>query len=389
MNFASRYAKTDCKIHLNETRIAVEGTEAMGQNELANQINQLQAIADKQLAEQQAVVAVQEQLCRTKQIELGSCNITPLPCVATQPFRSDLTVEQNSLFVANRYKGNHFTRTWTIKHPDLGEPVLRKVTVGKVHAKDRARGILKQTHQDAFYRLLQLWAEYGYSLGTVDGSTYGTFTTSSYRLVQAIRGDDSSTEYQRTQSILRDLAATPIVLENVYTWQGFRDRLECTLLNGVSWKECKVDSKTRRPKLGGKSEVTILFSDMVTESFLHKHVKTLLGEPYQSLASKGRGGRGELARLLYPYLDAQLAKKDSFHIRLKALAERFGFSSHQYKSYRKRKFDPAVRILNGKLIQSENYRLRISLKESADGTDYVLTAKREQNRHLKLFQDID
>ena len=56
---------------------------------------------------------------RTEQVVVGRCNVRPLPVVATQPFRTELTVEQNSLFVANGYKDEFFVREWEVKHPRL------------------------------------------------------------------------------------------------------------------------------------------------------------------------------------------------------------------------------------------------------------------------------
>ena len=210
---------------------------------------------------------------RTEQVAAGRCNVRPFPTVATQPFRSELTIEQNSLFVANAFRGEFFTREWGVKHPESGEPVMRRVTLGRTSAKGRIRGVLRQIHQDVFYQLLQRWDNQGYPvIGTHPGKTYGSFSLSAYELVMALRNSHNAREYQRVQDLLRDLASIPIVLENSYTWQGLRDREEFTLLQGVDWKERAIDETTRRPKPGGTSEVTILISSRVTEGFLHRHV---------------------------------------------------------------------------------------------------------------------
>lgn len=265
-----------------------------------------------------------------------------------------------------------------------GDVVTRKLTVGKTNKDDEPRGVLKQIHQDVFYRLMQLWGKLGYKLGTIEGKTYGLLTITPYQLVTAIRGNRSEREYRRVQNLLQDLVSIPVVLETEYLSRKENDRLQFTLLNGVEWKELAIDKETHRPKPGGKSEVTILFSSMVTEGFLDKHYKTLLGAPYRSLGSKG-----ELARLLYPYLDAQLATKDHFHIKLQSLEERFGLTQHSKLSYRKRQFENAVKSLNGKMIKSEEYALRVHLRESSEEDDYILVAKREPNSQLRLFNDED
>ena len=339
-------------------------------------------MADKLHAEEKALAEATRERNHSEQVQNGSCTIVPFPRkVRTEPFRSELTIEQSSLFVANGYKKKHFTREWTLRGKN-GDIVKRKLAVGKVNNKDEPRGVLKQVHQDVFYQLLQLWGKHGYKLGEYEGDAYGVLKISPYELVTSLRGSNNSDHYGRVQGLLRDMASIPVVVENEYPDRREKDRIEFTLLNAVEWKELAVDMDTHRPKPGGKSEVTILFSSMVTEGFLDKHYKTLLGAPYRSL-----GKKGELARLLYPYLDAQLATKDHFHIKLQALAERFGLTQHTRLSYRKRQFENAVKSLNGKMIKSEEYVLRVSLRESIEEDDYIFVAKREPNSQLRLFND--
>lgn len=318
----------------------------------------------------------ERETARVVQIEKGQCNVIPLPRVATRPFRTELTIEQNSLFVANTYKGESFVRESSVTHPESGEEVIRRMTVGKVHATDRERGVLRQIHQDVFYKVLELWGRQGYQVGKLRNKVYGTIRVSAYELVTAVfSGGDSAKGYRRTRELLRDLTAIPVVLENVYTWQGLKDREEFSLLSEVTWSERSVGADGR-PAVGGESTVTILLSSLVTEGFLARHIKVLLGKPYEELDA-GRGRRSEIARLLYPFLDAQLATKDTYHAKLDALAERFGLQRYPYASKRKEKFEPAMRALNGKLIHEGRNILRVSLQPSADGKDYVLRAHRE------------
>ena len=336
---------------------------------------------------QEAVAARDEEEKRQLKLEQlsgGQCKVVPHPRVATQPFRSERTVEQHSLFLANRYKGAFYEREWVVLHPSgSGEPITRKLTVGE--ANGTGYGVLKQVHQDVFYRLLQLWAQKGYPLLEREGEAYGFLKVSAYELVMAIRSNDSAPHYRRTEELLQELKSIPVELKSVYPWQQNHDRVRFSLLHGVEWKAKSLHTKTLRPGPGGTHEVTITFSAFVTNGFIEQNVKTLLGGPYQALGSKGRGG--ELAKLLYPFLDGQLATKESFHIKLTKLAERFGLSDPGKKSHRHRQFASAVRSLNSQLILNERYRLRLSLEESADGHDYVLTARREPNGQLPLFGD--
>lgn len=314
---------------------------------------------------------------RQLQLRLGRVNVVPLPRVATQPFRTELTVERNSLFVASTFKGDHFVRESVVKHPESGEEVIRRVTVGKTGEKGKARGVLTQAHQDVFYVLLQIWGEAGNPVVEISGSPHGVVSASGYELVTRVcAGDDSSKAYQRTRDLVRDLAAVPVLLENHYTWQGLVDREEFTLLDRVHWRERGVDRDTGRPSRKGRSEVKIHLSPNVTTGFLDKNIKVLLAGPYQALRDGGKR-RGEIACLLYPWLDLQLSRRESYAAKLENLTTRFGLTPCRFKSKRKEKFAHAVKALDGQLIQQGRYRLRIAVTESADGLDFVLTARRE------------
>jgi hypothetical protein len=103
------------------------------------------------------------------------------------------------------------------------------------------------------------------------------------------------------------------------------------------------------------------------------------------LGAPGRGRRAELACLLYTLFDHELATKDTYHITLTALAERYGMTHQRYKSDRKRPFAHAARLLDGQPILGEKYRLQVQLRDAADGKDYVLVARRQPSQ-LELFK---
>lgn len=324
---------------------------------------------------------------RADQIASGRCAVVPPPNVPTQPFRSELSVEQNSIFVSNDYKENFFERRWVSTAHGSSEPVAHRLLVGKVNSKGRERGVLTQTHQDLFYKILHLWGRHGYNVAEMNGLIYGGFTMSAYELMMELRGENSATVYDRIRDLLRDLVSIPIVLENTYTWRGLVNRDEFTLLGDVNWKECEINPDTGRPIRDRASEVAILISPRVTEGFLNKHIKMILGKPYESLGPSAKGNRGEIARLLYPFLDAQLASKDEFHIRLDALMDRFALTRYPYKSKRREKMAFSIKVLDGQLILGERYILRVSLREATDGTDYVLVARREPSPKAPAWKD--
>ena len=135
------------------------------------------------------------------------------------------------------------------------------------------------------------------------------------------------------------------------TWRGLRDREVLTLLGDVQWSERDVNEESGAHEGKGApraSIVSVLFSPFVTEGFMRKNVKMLLGGPYMELGAEGsgekkrHGRRSEVARLLYPFLDSQLAGKDEYHARIDALATRFHLTSHAYKSLQRRQFAPAA-----------------------------------------------
>ena len=93
--------------------------------------------------------------------------------------------------------------------------------------------------------------------------------------------------------------------------------------------------------------------------------------PYEEL-----GQKAEIARLLYPMLDYELAEKDSYHITLTHLGERLGISYRPSKEHRKRIFEPALIRLSGKPILGEKFTLKVVLSLTKDQKDYYLDAKR-------------
>ena len=313
---------------------------------------------------------------RREQVDKGHVNVVPLPRLATQPFRTELTVERNSLFVSSTYKGDYFVRESLAHHPDSNEPVVRRVTVGRTGRRGRARGVLTQAHQDAFYQLLRFWGDCGNPVAEVDGAPHGIITVSGYELVTSLcGGDDSSKAYQRVRDLVRDLSAIPVLLENEYSWQKVCDREEFTLLERVYWRERRVEQATGRPSRKGRSEVRIHLSPNVTTGFLDQNIKVLLGGPYQALRHQGQR-KGEIACLLYPWLDLQLSRKESYSAKLSGLIERFALAPCRYKSKRKEKFAHAISALNGQLIQQGKFKLRLSLRLAADEQDFVLVARR-------------
>lgn len=225
-----------------------------------------------------------------------------------------LTLDQLPLFVVNSFKGTSRTLSISIKLDDettveqtfsVGASAKGKIGDGK------GRGVLKQAHQDAFYRLLWKWGELGYPLAA-DG--LGELTMTVGALVKLISGDDAEHRYARANELVRDLSSIPVSLANVHTRSGLMSVEEFTLVHLMEWSERSVDTKTRAPRAGGHSLVRILFSRVVTDGFLIAEVKALLLGVYDSLGAESHGRHAEVARLLYPILDHELASKRQNHV---------------------------------------------------------------------------
>lgn len=111
---------------------------------------------------------------------------------------------------------------------------------------------------------------------------------------------------------------------------------------------------------------------------MQANIKTLLGQPYWSLRQGDGKKPSETARLLYPYLDGQLATKAEFNIKLDALQERFGLRRYKYKADRLNKLKSAIELLDGAEILGGDFVLHTSYRPSADNRDFVLIATRTQ-----------
>lgn len=294
------------------------------------------------------------------------------PQLSVRPFRAELTLEQQSLFVSDTYQGKFLERELIVRDTS-GKQLVTRLTVGKAHPREQGRGVLRHAHQDVLYKLYELWGKLGYPVSVVDGVEMGTIRMTVYGLVSALYpGDDSARAYRRASALLQDLKAIPIVLENVTSWQGLINREKFEIIYGLEWSERKVDPVTRVPSSDGTSTVTIRFHTFITEAFRRDYTRILLAKPYESLSAPGR--KSGIANLLYPWLQEELFTRDRFEVELKAVAERFMFQQHAQRSKRKEQFKSAVRLLNGLLILEGKYRLHVELVELPH--DYLLSASR-------------
>jgi hypothetical protein len=143
---------------------------------------------------------------RAAQLAARKLDLVPFPKCNTRPFRSERTVEHNTLFASNDFSGEWRTYEQKIAGAAGMEPIIERVTIGKIGKKGRPRGVLKQSHQDVFYRLLELWGEMGYPIMEHKSGAFGIIVASAYAVVTAIRGNDGDDHYERVQELVMDLA---------------------------------------------------------------------------------------------------------------------------------------------------------------------------------------
>ncbi len=352
----------------------------------------IDSVTQQTLATFMATHEAQERAELQMQIRQGRCNIIPMRRTQTRPFRSEIGIERTPIFVSSSFKGDWREYRRVVTDPRTNEPIEQVVRVGRKHKTDRPRGVLQQVHQELFFKLLALWDRAGYPIYApndgADCTAMGYLVTSAFELVKfASGGKYNGYRYTRIRSLLADMAAIPIVREHHYLHRDVVDVDEFTLLYGADWTGRNIDRSTGVPLGGGRSEVRIVFSPLVTLGFMRQEHKPLLLGTYLSLGADGRGRRAELARLLYPLLDHELARKPAFHCKLATLAERLGCRVFKYRSQRRQQFQGAVQALNGLPILSEKFRLRLALEESKDSTDWILRASRDGQERLNFQKE--
>jgi len=318
------------------------------------------------------------------QVMQGRANVTPLPIVATQPYRATTLVEGLGLFVVDTFKEQWWRREETLKHTETDEPITVVLLVGKeTESSSHTYGVLKAKHQRAFAVLQWLWAKKGSKLIGTFGKPVAILECTQYELVKALRGEldkgkivpMGGNHYNAMRHLLKELTYIPFTRTLTYEWQNETEHMTSTLLGEVTWSRRR---KGKGKGEDGQAKVEILFSTEVTKQFLAKQYKTCLLKPLLELGT-AMVGRGGIAPLLYQKLDHELATKDSYHIKLGRLFAELGLREYGYKSARKRKLLPALKLLTGRPILGERYVLAASIREAKDGTDFVLEATRKTN----------
>ncbi len=318
---------------------------------------------DKKLAkkkeEEQSSADIEEQKAE------GKCNLIPFP-IRENKVRSDLSVERHAIFAANTFKGDFRTYERKFKDRQTEQNIILRVEVGD--RDGQVRGVLKQKHQEAFYKLLQLWASQKYQIESEDTSVFGTFEISAYELVQKLRGEDAGKAYKSAFQAIKEMSNIRVNIEKFCVEENESDIDNFTLLS-YEWFARKINKGFSL----NEAKVQIRFSKFVTDNFLKKNVKSLMLDPYFALKDKGRKG---VAQLLYTMLDYELSTKEKFNISLLNLCNRLGLANYNFKSKRKEKLKTSINMLNGALILDGSFKINAYLAESEDKSDFILTVRK-------------
>jgi len=320
---------------------------------------------EKAKKEEQALLEIEEQ-----KIE-GKCKLIPFP-VKENKVRSDLTIERHALFAANTFKGDFRTHERKIRDPKTGEISTLRVEIGDPTGHIRGAGVLKQKHQEAFYKLSQIWAMENYQIKESKEKLSGYIELSPYDLVQKLRGDSGGRTYKQALQLLTEMSVIRVNIKKLNINNKTCSLQNFTLLS-YEWDAKDFNEETIKCLPGGKARVRINFSDFITNNFLRKNIKSLTLGPYLSLRDHGRKG---VAQLLYTMLDYELSTKDRFNISLVKLCKRLGLAQYGFKSKRKEKLKGSIDAVNGTAILGGKHRIDCYLTESGDGKDWILIAQK-------------
>lgn len=303
----------------------------------------------------------------TRQIEAGKCNLIPFPDLESK-IRTDLNIERHSIFASNTFQGDLriIEREYDTRS---GDKVTSRVRVGD--ADGVVKGVLKQKHQEAFYKLLEEWAKQGYPVIKDGDECHASIHLSAYELVKIITGDDCGRHYREVLILMKEMASIRVNIKNHYEKADYAETEDFSLLS-YRWKSKQFNEKTLLPHPSGDSVVKILLSPSVTTNFLKKRIKPLMLKPYLKLKDSKAG----LGQLLYSMLDYELSRKPTHHITLVLLSKRLGLTEYKHKSQRKRRIEPSVTALKGIELLDSKYSLKTGLVESKDKTDWVLVSER-------------
>jgi len=253
--------------------------------------------------------------------------------------RSELNLEQNSIFTVSTYKGK--SREIIVKETtSTGQMSERRAIIGKT-AGGVETGVLTTYHFKVYLALLELWEKAG---RPIDQRVHFTIL----RLTKRLGMKDSGEEYKRLKRWLRDLRQIPLTFINsFYIPESAKhtDLADMTILNYLHIYERQNVGKTNKTRGYGQFR----FDDHILENLINNHTHPIRLEVINDFKK-----HKDLAILLYTYLDRNLAFKPKYEIGLKKLFDHLDLSQKQirYPSDRKAKLEPVLQQLRNKPLST-------------------------------------
>ncbi len=283
--------------------------------------------------------------------------------------RSELNLEQNSVFAVSTYRGKSREISVTMINAN-GETYERKAIIGKT-ADGIETGVLTTHHFKLYLVLTKFWEDAG---RPVNDTIHFTIL----QIIRYLELADSGNNYKRIKRWLRNLRQIPLTfVDSFYVPEVAEhiDLTDITILNHL--RICEQNTgKSRKTRGYGEFQ----FDRYILQNLINNHSHPLRLDVIKSFKK-----HQDLAILLYSYIDRSLAFRSRYEIGLEKLFQHLDLSQNyvNYPSHRKAKMEPVLEQLRGKEL-STGVLAYIQVQKTVDGKDYKLVChKRPFPKKLK------
>ncbi|MDW7988378.1 MAG: hypothetical protein RMJ65_06740 [candidate division WOR-3 bacterium] len=279
--------------------------------------------------------------------------------------RSELNLEQKSIFTVSTYQGLSRELTFKEKLP-TGEEIEQKVIIGKT-VDGLETGVLTTNDFKVYLALLELWQKAGRPINEPVNFTI-------LRLMKILKLTDSGSEYEQIKKWLLHLRQIPIMFQNSFFMKetgSYRTIEPFTVLSYLKIYEREYSTKTGKEKTRGYG--AFKFADEILKSLVNDYTHPLRLDIVRDFKK-----HKDTAILLYVYLDRCLAFKEKYEINLEKLFEHLDLSQKQirYPSDRKAKIMPVLKELENKPL-STGILSYCRIHKTEDGRGYKLVARKK------------
>ncbi len=277
--------------------------------------------------------------------------------------RSELNLEQNSVFTVSNYRGKSREVVGKGTSP-AGEIYERKAIIGRT-IDGIETGVLTTHHFKLYLALIRFWEAAGRPVNVPVHFTV-------LRIIKTLGMINSGSNYDMIKRNLVNLRQIPITFINSFYLldEGmFRTLEPFTILSRLRIYE--------RQKVGEHQKTygygEFRFDDNIVESLINNHSHPLRLDVVSSFKK-----HKDLSILLYIYLDRNLAFKDKYEIGLEKLFDHLDLSQKQirYPSDRKVKIESVLEQLRGKEL-STGILSSAQITRTKDGRNYKLVCRKK------------